>query len=369
MYEAEKQRLIKIETMVAEVAAQLDRTTREEKLKGLDAKVAQDNFWNDQLNAKKVLAEIKALKAPLEFSAAIHKEVEGLKILIQMGQEAQDKSVADEIQRMLTTTEKDLNKFQLESLLSAPYDADSAIVTLLAGAGGTDAQDWAEMLLRMYTRWAEQQGYQIELIDMSPGEEAGLKSATLLIKGPYAYGNLKAERGVHRLVRLSPFNSNNKRQTSFAALEVIPEVSADFKVDIRPEDLRVDTYRASGAGGQHINKTDSAVRITHLPTGIVVQCQSNRSQLMNRDTAMKLLTSKLYQLMQDQHQKEINKLKGERIDVAWGNQIRSYVFHPYSLVKDHRTEVETSQVQKVMDGDLDMFIQAYLKQRLKQANT
>jgi peptide chain release factor 2 len=341
-----------------------DRAKRQTRIDELEEQVNLHDFWNDQGRAKQVLAEIKTLKTPIETYTAIQKEFEDVHVFLQLGQEEQDTSIAPEITTGLQKLEKDLEHFQIQLLLNQPYDRENAIITLLAGAGGTDAQDWAEMLLRMYTRWAEIQGYAVEMIDLSPGEEAGLKSATLLIKGPYAYGYLKAERGVHRLVRLSPYNANSKRQTSFAALEVIPDVADDISVEIRQEDLRVDTYRASGAGGQHINKTDSAVRITHQPTGIVVQCQSNRSQIMNREMAMRLLYAKLYQLMQEQHQQEISKLKGAHKEVAWGNQIRSYVLHPYSMVKDHRTEVETAQVQDVLDGDLDMFIQGYLKQIL-----
>ena len=342
-----------------------DLASRTDKIAQLDREVSSDTFWNDQKHAKEVLANLKTLKGPLDTYMQLKKEEEEIKIHLQMGADEADASVLPEIQKGLLKIEKDFRQFETQLLLNQPYDRDNAIITLLAGAGGTDAQDWAEMLMRMYMRWSEKKGYSIELVDMSQGEEAGIKSATLLISGPYAYGYLKAEKGVHRLVRISPFNANSKRQTSFAALEVMPDVSEDLTVDIRPEDLRVDTYRASGAGGQHINKTDSAVRITHTPTGIVVQCQSNRSQIMNREMAMRLLVARLYQLMQEQHEQELAKLKGVHKDVAWGNQIRSYVFHPYSMVKDHRTDTETSQVQDVMDGDLDMFIEAYLKKNIR----
>lgn len=343
-----------------------DRASRIEKIKKLDAEVASDTFWNDQRRAKQVMAELKNVKSPLESLDALQKEEEEVRILLDMGLEQGDDSVLSDIRKGLDKLERDVSLFQSQLLLNQPYDRDNAIITILAGAGGTDAQDWANMLLRMYMRWAEKQSFSVELVDLSEGEEAGIKSATLMIKGPYAYGYLKAEKGVHRLVRISPFNANSKRQTSFAALEVVPDVTEDITVDIRPEDLRVDTYRASGAGGQHINKTDSAVRITHMPTGVVVQCQNNRSQIQNRETAMRLLTAKLYQLMLEQHAEELAKLKGVHKDVAWGNQIRSYVFHPYSMVKDHRTEAETAQVQDVMDGDLDMFIEAYLKQNIQK---
>ena len=250
----------------------------------------------------------------------------------------------------------------MKILLSGEYDKNNAIVTLHVGVGGTDANDWTEMLLRMYTRWCESKSYSVETIDLIAGDEAGIKSVTLKVTGEYAYGYLKAEKGIHRLVRISPYNANGKRQTSFASMEVIPELTKEQDITIRPEDLKVDTYRASGAGGQHINKTDSAVRITHIPTGIVVQCQNERSQLSNRETAMEMLKSKLVELKERAHKEKIEDLTGELKDMGWGSQIRSYVFHPYSMVKDHRTNVETSNVNGVMDGDIDMFINAFLKQ-------
>ncbi|MBU0580728.1 MAG: peptide chain release factor 2 [Candidatus Margulisbacteria bacterium] len=343
-----------------------DEANRQNEISQLEKEVTQDTFWQDQNKAKQVLAKIKVLKNPLEKYQRLHKDFEDLQMLIQLGQEEKDSSVLEEIQNGLKKAEKDLEAFEVELLLNKEFDQDDAIITLAAGAGGTDAQDWAEMLMRMYSRWAETMDYGIELVDVSAGDEAGIKSATMIIKGPYAYGYLKAEKGVHRLVRLSPYNADHKRHTSFAALDVIPDVSADFKIELKNEELRIDTYRASGAGGQHVNKTDSAVRITHLPTGVVVQCQSNRSQNMNREMAMRLLYAKLHQLMEEQHEKEIAKLRGEHKEIAWGNQIRSYVFHPYSLVKDHRTNIETSQVQNVMDGDLSIFIQGYLKKNIKK---
>lgn len=257
--------------------------------------------------------------------------------------------------------QKELAEFGLLLKLSEPHDKDNAILTINAGAGGTDAQDWAEMLLRMYLRFSEKNDFEAKLIDLSAGEEAGIKSATVLVNGLYAYGYLKAEKGVHRLVRISPFNANGKRQTSFASIEVIPEIIPEGEIAIKADDLRVDTFRASGAGGQHINKTDSAVRIKHLPTGLVVSCQNGRSQIQNRETAMQILYSKLKKLQEEQHKETIDELKGDQKEIAWGNQIRSYVFHPYTMVKDHRFNKEMTDVQKVMDGDIMEFIEAYLK--------
>jgi peptide chain release factor 2 len=251
-------------------------------------------------------------------------------------------------------------------MLSEPYDRNSAILQLHPGAGGTESQDWADMLLRMYTRWAEDHGYKVETLDYLAGDEAGIKSVTLLIKGNYAYGYLKAEKGIHRLVRISPFDSSGRRHTSFVSVEVMPEIDNDIEIEIRQEDLKIDTYRSSGAGGQHVNTTDSAVRITHIPTGIVVTCQSERSQIKNRDRAMKILKARLYERQLEEQQKELQSLKGEQSEIGWGNQIRSYVFHPYSMVKDHRTQVEVGNVQAVMDGEIDSFIEAYLRQQLNQ---
>lgn len=264
---------------------------------------------------------------------------------------------------MIEALRGDIHKFDLELKLSGEYDQADAILTVQSGAGGTDAQDWAEMLLRMYLRFAEQQGYSAEIIDVSPGEEAGIKSATALVSGQYAYGYLKAEKGVHRLVRISPFNAQAKRQTSFAGVEVLPNLNFEQDIKLNPAELRIDTFRSSGAGGQHINKTDSAVRITHLPTGIVVQCQNRRSQIQNRDTALQVLRARLLTLQKAQHKEKISEIQGEQKDIAWGQQIRSYVFHPYSLVKDHRFNIETANVQKVMDGDIMLFIAEYLKEQ------
>ena len=261
---------------------------------------------------------------------------------------------------------KELSAFELALLLSDPYDKNNAILELHPGAGGTESQDFAQLLLRMYTRWAERSGYKVETLDFLPGEEAGVKSVTLLIKGHNAYGYLKAEKGVHRLVRISPFDSSGRRHTSFVSADVMPEITDDVEIEIKSDDLKIDTYRSSGAGGQHVNTTDSAVRITHLPTGIIVTCQSERSQIKNRERAMKILRARLYQHMMEERQKEMAALKGEQTEIGWGNQIRSYVFHPYSMVKDHRTQIEVGNVQAVMDGEIDEFIEAYLRQQVRE---
>ncbi len=288
-------------------------------------------------------------------------EFEDVYTLWQLGMEEQDESLESEVARGLGRLEKKLAELELEILLSGPYDRNNALVELHAGAGGTEAQDWAQMLFRMYLRWAERRGFKAEVLDLLPGEEAGVKSATISISGENAYGYIKAEKGVHRLVRISPFDASGRRHTSFAAVEVMPEVSEDTDIDINTEDLKVDTYRSGGAGGQHVNKTDSAVRITHLPSGIVVQCQNERSQIQNRAAAMRILQAKLLELKLRKQEEELSEIRGEQREIAWGSQIRSYVFHPYSLVKDHRTNHETGNISAVMDGELDEFIAAYLQ--------
>lgn len=285
---------------------------------------------------------------------------EDLKTLNDLGMEEKDESVIPEIDEGLNKLKEDFEKLRLETLLTGPYDKNNAILTLHAGAGGTEAQDWVQMLLRMYTRWAEKGGFTVKTLDFLDGDEAGIKSVTIQVTGENAYGYLKSEKGVHRLVRISPFDSSGRRHTSFASMDVMPELDDDIEVDINPEDLRVDTYRASGAGGQHINKTESAVRITHIPTGVVVACQTERSQFQNRDTAMKMLKAKLLELKEREQKEKIEDLKGVQLDIAWGSQIRSYVFCPYTLVKDHRTNYEEGNVNSVMDGGIGGFINSYL---------
>lgn len=288
-----------------------------------------------------------------------------IKEMLQMAEDEKDAALYEETVRELSDLEKRFRDYELLILFSGPHDHADAILSLHAGAGGTEAQDWVQMLLRMYTRWAEAAGYETEIIDFLAGDEAGVKSVTFMVKGQYAYGKLSCEEGVHRLIRISPFDSTGRRHTSFASLSVLPEISADVEININPEELRIDTYRSSGAGGQHVNKTDSAVRITHLPTGIVVQCQNERSQHSNRQTAMKLLNAKLFALKQQEHEDDMQKLKGEYKDIAWGSQIRTYTMNPFSLVKDHRSNLEIGNVQAVMDGELNSFINACL--HLRQA--
>ena len=316
--------------------------------------------------SSKILQKSKGLKDRVEAFSDLFHTWQDLTVLVEMADEEEDLSVLSEVKEGVASLTKRLEQMKLETLLSGPYDKNNAILTLHAGAGGTEAQDWAEMLFRMYVRWAERRGFQTETLDYLAGEEAGIKSVTFLISGLNAYGYAKAEKGVHRLVRISPFDASGRRHTSFASLEVMPELDDDVKIDINPEDLKVDTYRASGAGGQHINKTDSAIRITHLPTGIVVSCQNERSQHKNRDIAMKMLMAKLMELKEQENKEKIEDLKGDLKEIAWGSQIRSYVFHPYNLVKDHRTGFEMGNIGAVMDGDLDGFINAYLKASLNQ---
>ncbi len=319
-------------------------------------------FWDDQEKTQQVTQNLSSLKEKVSSFASLYAAYEDLQVLLELGEEEDDQSVAGELQGELKEFRRRLEEMELQVLLSGPYDRGNAIISLHAGAGGTEAQDWVEMLLRMYTRWTEDHGYKTTLADLLPGDEAGIKSATLIVSGPNAFGYLRPEKGVHRLVRISPFDAAGRRHTSFASVDVLPEVQDSVGVEIDPEDLKIDTYRSGGAGGQHVNKTDSAVRITHLPSGIVVQCQSERSQISNRNTAMKLLKSKLLDLELKKKEQELAAMRGDQMDIAWGSQIRSYVFHPYSLVKDHRTGVEAGNVNGVMDGDIDQFISAYLRE-------
>lgn len=330
----------------------------------------QPNFWDNQEESQKVIGAVKHLKDQIEQVRDIETRYEELQVMVELlVEEGEDDSLFGELKSEVNSIKKTLDSFELSILLSEPYDQKSAILELHPGAGGTESQDWAQMLLRMYTRWAERSGYSVETLDYLPGDEAGIKSVTLLIKGVNAYGYLKAEKGVHRLVRISPFDASGRRHTSFASVNVLPEVDSDIEVDIRTEDLKVDTYRSSGAGGQHVNTTDSAVRITHLPTNVVVTCQSERSQIKNRDKAMKILKARLYERELQEQKNKMNQLQGEQAEIAWGSQIRSYVFHPYSLVKDHRTQVEVGNVQSVMDGSLNQFIEGYLRQQVAKKSS
>ena len=329
----------------------------------LEEQTQKEEFWNkNPKETSEVLSQIKQLKSKLNKYENSENELSNLVELTELANIENDIDVAEDILKSTNKLEKEVEELQLETLLSGKYDKCNAILTLHPGAGGTESQDWAEMLYRMYVRWATQKGYTVKELDYLEGDEAGIKSVTFEIVGLNAYGYMKGEMGVHRLVRISPFDAGGRRHTSFASLEVLPEITDDIKIDINPDDIRVDTYRASGAGGQHINKTSSAVRITHIPTNIVVACQSERSQIQNRETAMKMLKSKLFDLKEKEQKEKIEDLKGEKKDIAWGSQIRSYVFCPYTLVKDHRTNYETGNVESVMNGNLDGFITSYLKQ-------
>jgi peptide chain release factor 2 len=327
----------------------------------LEEKIAEPGFWDDQDAAQKVMRKLTGLKDLLEQYNSLVLRAEDVSILWEMAVEENDQSLSSDIETELRSVEEDLENMELQLLLGEPYDINNAIISLNAGAGGTEAQDWVDMLFRMYVRWAEKKGMKVEILDHLPGEEAGTKNVTALVKGDYAYGCLKAERGVHRLVRISPFDASGRRHTSFASVEVIPEVEEDNSVEINPNDLRIDTYRSGGAGGQHVNKTDSAVRITHLPTGIVAQCQNERSQHANRLRAMRILQARLFELQRREKERELEAQRGEQQEIGWGSQIRSYVFQPYTMVKDHRTNYEIGNIESVMDGNIDPFIQAYLR--------
>lgn len=331
-----------------------------EKVKDLEEQSINPDFWNNVEESQKVFSSIKEKKDVISSFDNLKKEYEDIGVLIEMGFEENDESIVDEVSNMMNTIKKDLEELRISSLLNEPYDKNNAILTLHPGAGGTESQDWAQMLLRMYTRWAEKKGYKVKILDYLEGDEAGIKSVTLLISGQNAYGFLKSEKGVHRLVRISPFDSSGRRHTSFASAEVIPEINEDIKIEIKSDDIRIDTYRASGAGGQHVNKTDSAIRITHMPTEVVVQCQSERSQTQNKETAMKMLKAKLFELREKENLEKMNNIKGEQKGIGFGSQIRSYVFHPYTLVKDHRTNHEIGNINAVMDGEIDSFINIYL---------
>lgn len=320
----------------------------------------QSDIWNDPKKAQKIMQELNAKKNLFDQSNSIFSMYEDLQALCELYKESPEKSLVEEGNNTLEALENSLDDLEIKLLLSDEYDQANAYFSIHPGAGGTESQDWAQMLYRMYTRWFEQNNYSYEVIDYLPGEVAGIKNVTMLVKGEFAFGYLKCERGVHRLVRISPFDSNARRHTSFCSVDVFPEVSDDIEIDIKPEDLRIDTYRSSGAGGQHVNKTDSAIRITHLPTGIVVQCQNERSQISNKNTAMKMLTAKLYEHYRLEKEAEMAKMKGEKKEIGWGSQIRSYVFQPYTLVKDHRTNFEIGNIQKVMDGDISGFIKEFL---------
>jgi peptide chain release factor 2 len=334
---------------------------KREEVAKLEAKMSETGFWDDQQKAQELIGKINSLKKVTDTWVRLKDECVELTEFTEIALMENDPGMTEEIGSGLKSLRADLNELELTLLLGGKYDRNNAIIALHPGAGGLESQDWAEMLMRMYTRWAEKRRFAVEILDYLPDVEAGIKSVTLLIKGEYAFGYLKAEKGVHRLVRISPFDSSGRRHTSFASLDVMPEVEEDSEIEINQEDLRIDTFRASGAGGQHINTTDSAVRITHIPTGVVVGCQNERSQISNRISAMKILRAKLAERQRQEQEEELSKLRGEQREISWGSQIRSYVFHPYSLVKDHRTNTDVGNSNAVIDGDIDVFIDSWLR--------
>lgn len=329
----------------------------------------RDGFWNDQAAAQKTLKEKKHLEDELDTYEQLGKSLSDLEVLVELAEEEGAGTLLPEIEELRDALRGDLDAFRTRTLLSGEYDASNAILSVHGGSGGNDAKDWAEMLYRMYTRWAQRKGYRIKVLDYQDDEEAGINSATLLVEGDYAYGYLKTEKGVHRLVRISPFDSSGRRHTSFASVDVVPEIDDDAEIEIDPQDIRIDTFRSSGAGGQHVNKTDSAIRITHFPTNIVVSCQNERSQHQNKEQAMRILMSRLIELKEREKLEDLKELQGDYSQITWGSQIRSYVFQPYTMVKDHRTGAEAGNVQAVMDGDIDLFIDEMLKQGGASAQT
>ena len=360
-----KARLKDLDKKLADLRGYLDIDKNESRLKELEVQMASPGFWDNQEKARLVIQELKKVRAVIDPYFGCRKEFDELSELIVLVED-EDHGSIKEIKQSLQKLDKDIEALEFKSLMNGELDRNDAILSIHAGAGGTESCDWASMLLRMYSMWSAANGYKTEIIDMLSGEEAGVKSAVMIITGPYAYGYLKSERGVHRLVRISPFDSNKRRHTSFASVDVIPEVEDDIQIDIKESELRIDTYRSSGAGGQHVNVTDSAVRITHLPTNIVVQCQNERSQHKNKATAMKVLKARLYESKMEERKKEMEEAYSKKQKIEWGSQIRSYVMHPYSMVKDHRTSHETSNVGAIMDGRLDEFIESFLKWKAKK---
>ncbi len=360
-YDEYRLQLQGLEKNITELRDSLNIAGALSEIEKLEAQSGEPGFWDDMENSQKILQKTKQLKDKVERYETLKTNWEDALVLIDLANEENDEGMLPEVKNTVEDIVSTLDKMTLETLLSGPYDKNNAIITLHAGAGGTEAQDWCEMLLRMYQMYAQKNGYSVTTLDLLPGDDAGVKSATINISGLNAYGYLKAEKGVHRLVRISPFDAAGRRHTSFASIEVMPEIDDDVEINIRTEDLKVDTYRASGAGGQHVNKTDSAIRITHIPTGVVVSCQTQRSQHQNREYAMRMLKAKLVEIAEQQQKEKIEDIKGVQKEIAWGSQIRSYVFHPYNLVKDHRTGFEMGNIGAVMDGDLNGFINAYLQ--------
>ena len=364
-FEQLKLRLNASEDGIKELKDAIGYNALKREIEELEAKAASEGFWDDLENSQAILQKTGKLKNIVESYDNLVSSYEDLQVLIEMGDEEEDLSLVEEITASVDELEKNLDSQRLRTLLTGEYDANNVILTFHAGAGGTEAMDWVQMLVRMYTRWSERHGFSVKILDFLDGDEAGLKSATMLIEGENAYGYLRSESGVHRLVRVSPFDASGRRHTSFASLEVMPEISDNMDIDIREEDIKMDVFRSSGAGGQHINKTSSAVRLTHIPTGIVVACQNERSQFQNREQAMRMLKSKLLEIKEREHLEKIEDIKGVQKEIAWGSQIRSYVFMPYTMAKDHRTSYESGNINAVMDGDLDGFINAYLKAQSK----
>ncbi|WP_429970649.1 peptide chain release factor 2 [Fructilactobacillus sp. Tb1] len=364
----QKAKVAEIKKDIDDFRGSLDLDRLNESISINEGKMAEPGFWNDQKKAQKVIDENNALKAKYDIFHQLVTGYEDLEVTLDLITTEDDEDLENDFNETLAKVEKHVQDYKLNLLLNGKYDKNNAIVEIHPGAGGTEAEDWADMLLRMYTRWADQNGFKVEVDDYQPGEVAGISSVTFTVSGHNAYGYLKSEKGIHRLVRLSPFDSAGRRHTSFASVNVMPELDETVNVDINPDDLRVDVFRSSGAGGQHINKTSSAVRITHLPTGIVTSSQAQRSQLQNRVTAMNMLKSKLYELEEEKKAEEKAKIEGKQLEIGWGSQIRSYVFHPYTMVKDHRTGHETANGKAVMDGDLNPFINDYLQWKLKQNN-
>ncbi len=332
----------------------------------MSVEAGDPDLWNDPAHAQKILQEMTTLKNQVQQIQRLEEQEADLSGLLDMAVSENEEELFTDIESGIGQLEKTVDGLELSNMLGKEFDRFNTYLTIHPGAGGTESQDWAEMLLRMYIRWSERHGFKVEFLDFQPGDEAGVKSVTLFIGGENAFGYLRSEKGVHRLVRISPFDASGRRHTSFSSVDIVPEIDDTIDVEIRPEDLKVDTYRSSGAGGQHVNKTESAIRITHIPTGIVVACQNERSQFQNRDRAMQMLRAKLYELRREEQEAKMAKIKGEYSEIAWGNQIRSYVFCPYTMVKDHRTEAETGNIQGVMDGELDPFIEAYLRSDLNK---
>ena len=361
LLEQTKYELGQYEQPLKEMETGLNRPLKKEKIAEIEKLMEVPNFWDDNKKSAELMKELKSLKDSIEKFDKVQSAFDDVKTLIEMAEEADDEELQEEVESEAENFKKLFDDYRLTTLLSGEFDANNAILTLHAGAGGTESCDWASMLYRMYVRWAERHGFSYEVIDSLDGEEAGLKSVTIQINGENAYGFIKSEKGVHRLVRISPFNAAGKRQTSFVSCDVMPEIEDDLDIEIADDEIRIDTYRSSGAGGQHINKTSSAIRITHIPTGIVVQCQNERSQFQNKDKAMQMLKSQLYLLKKEEQAKNLADIRGEVTEIGWGNQIRSYVMQPYTMVKDHRTNYEMGNASAVLDGDLDGFINAYLQ--------